>query len=178
VGKVRLSEAVQTTLKETHLAFLSSGSHAPSPGDLLTDRTVRGLLEGLRKFYDWVVIDTPPVGAVSEPLTLAPMTDGVILVVGAEMVPRKAVLHTLERVHETGARILGVVLNRAQVDKHSYYYSHYYGHYYGREYGTRDGTTSGGHHAPAARSMPGDGRAARDGKVTSIGATRARAGGQ
>jgi hypothetical protein len=48
------------------------------------------------------------------------------------MVPRKAVAHTLERIHETGARILGAALNRAQVERHSYYYGHYYGHYYGK----------------------------------------------
>jgi Mrp family chromosome partitioning ATPase len=96
---------------------------------------MRGLLEGLRGFYDWIVIDTPPVGAVTEPLILAPVADGVVVVVGAEMVPRKAVVNTLERIHDTGARILGVVLNRANVEKHSYYYGHYYGHYYGKDYG-------------------------------------------
>jgi succinoglycan biosynthesis transport protein ExoP len=136
VGKAKASEAVQVKLKQSHLAYLPSGAHAPSPADILTNRTMLGLLEGLRKFYDWIVIDTPPVGAVAEPLILAPLTDGVVLVAGAEMVPRKAILNTLERIHDTGARILGVVLNRAQVDKHSYYYSHYYGHYHGDYYGT------------------------------------------
>jgi capsular exopolysaccharide synthesis family protein len=137
VGKAKLSEAVQTELPGTYLAYLPSGSNAPSPADLLANRTVASLLEGLRKFYDWIVIDTPPVGAVAEALILAPHADGVIVVAGAEMVPKKAVLHTLERIHESGARILGVVLNRAQVDKHSYYYSHYYGHYYGEYYGKK-----------------------------------------
>jgi polysaccharide biosynthesis transport protein len=88
------------------------------------------------------------VGAVSEPLILAPLTDGVVVVTGAEMVPRKAVLHTLERIHDTGARILGVVLNRAQVDKHSYYYSHYYGHYYGQYYGRTHRQDDGSTQAP------------------------------
>jgi Mrp family chromosome partitioning ATPase len=46
------------------------------------------------------------------------------------------VRHTLDRVRETGARLLGVVLNRAQIEKHSYYYGRYYGHYYGRYYGS------------------------------------------
>ena len=78
---------------------------------------------------------------MAEPLILAPLTDGVVVVAGAEMVPRKA-LHTLERIHDTGARILGVVLNRAQVEKHSYYYSHYYGHYTSHYYGKR--SSSGG----------------------------------
>ena len=113
-----------------------------------------GLLDGLRKFYDWIIIDTPPVGAVSEPLILAPLTDGVVVVAGAEMVPRKAVLHTLERIHDTGARILGVVLNRAQVDKHSYYYSHYYGHYYGRYYGSQSHKHSGRRSEAASGEEP------------------------
>jgi capsular exopolysaccharide synthesis family protein len=162
VGKAKVSTSIQQSLQGTALAYLPSGTHAPSPADLLTNRTVKGLLDGLRKFYDWIIIDTPPVGAVAEPLILAPLTDGVVVVTGAEMVPRKAVLHTLERIHDTGARILGVVLNRAQVDKHSYYYSHYYGHYYGRYYGST--------HKPSGRP-----KRPHDPKVASIDEKRARA---
>jgi Mrp family chromosome partitioning ATPase len=134
VGKVKSSEAIVPQIPGSRLAYLPAGTMAPSPADLLTTRTMRALLDGLRRFYDWIIVDTPPVGAVAEPLILAPLSDGVIVVAGAEMVPRKAILHTLERIDET-ARVLGVVLNRAQVEKHSYYYSHYYGHYYGKYYG-------------------------------------------
>jgi capsular exopolysaccharide synthesis family protein len=135
VGKARAEDVIQG-IEGTALAYLGSGTDVPSPADLLTNRTMRGLVDELRKHYDWILIDTPPVGAVSDPLILSTVTDGVIVVTGAEMVPRKAVLHTLERIHETGARILGLVLNRAQIEKHAYYYSHYYGHYYGEYYGT------------------------------------------
>jgi Mrp family chromosome partitioning ATPase len=92
-------------------------------------------LDALRGRFDWINVDTPPVGAVSEALVLGSLTDGVIIVAGAEMVPRKAVAHTVERVNGTGARTLGVILNRAQVQRHSYYYGRYYGHYYGHYYG-------------------------------------------
>jgi len=169
VGQAKASQAIQQKLKDTNLAYLPSGTNVPSPADLFSSRIMRGLLEGLRKFYDWIIIDTPPVGAVSEPLILAPLTDGVVIVTGAEMVPRKAVLHTLERTHDTGARILGVVLNRAQVDKHSYYYSHYYGHYYGQYYGRPSGKVSG------RPKRPADAKTATDGKVSSIDEKRARA---
>lgn len=131
VGKSKPSEAIQHH-PGTHLSFLAAGRQAPSPGDILIGRTLRGFLDGLKKIYTWIVIDTPPVGAVAEALTLAPLADGVVVVAGAEMVPRKAVGHTLERLQASGARVLGIVLNRAQVEKHSYYYGHYYGHYYGR----------------------------------------------
>jgi polysaccharide biosynthesis transport protein len=162
VGKAKVSEAIQQNLQDTNLAYLPGGTHAPSPAELLTNRSMRSLLEGLRKFYDWIVIDTPPVGAVSEPLILAPLTDGVVVVTGAEMAPRKAVLHTLERIHDTGARILGVVLNRAQLEKHSYYYSHYYGHYSSRPYGD----------SPTLNGRP---KRPTSAKVANIGDKRARA---
>ena len=148
VGRARPSEAIQRPAGTT-LSLLAAGTRAPSPADLMTLQTMRDFLEGLRGFYDWIVLDTPPVGPVAEALILGPLTDGVVVVVGAEMVPRNGVRHTLERVHETGARLLGVVLNRAQVEKHSYYYGRYYGHYYGRYYGT-----------PAARPAAAGGKIA------------------
>jgi succinoglycan biosynthesis transport protein ExoP len=174
VGKAKAADVVQKGIEETTLAYIGSGTDVPSPADLLTNRAVGGLLGELRKHYDWIVIDTPPVGAVSDPLILASLTDGVIVVAGAEMVPRKAVLHTLERVHETGARILGVVLNRAQIEKHAYYYSHYYGHYYGEYYGTE--TRRHRHHGGNGKSGNGKDKGtevageqvASGGKVASI----------
>lgn len=134
VGQAKVADAVQT-VPQTHLSLLAAGTHVPSPADLMTTQVLDGLIQGLRNVYNWIVIDTPPVAAVADALILARATDGVVVVVGAEMVPRGAVRHTLERVNEAGARILGVVLNRAQTRRRSYYgryYGHYYGHYYGR----------------------------------------------
>jgi len=134
VGQAKVADAVQP-VPQTHLSLLSAGTHVPSPADLMTTQVLDGLIQGLRNVYNWIVIDTPPVAAVADALILARATDGVVVVVGAEMVPRGAVRHTLERVNEAGARILGVVLNRAQTRRRSYYgryYGHYYGHYYGR----------------------------------------------
>jgi succinoglycan biosynthesis transport protein ExoP len=135
VGRARPSDAIQRP-PGTTVSLLSAGTRAPSPADLMTLQTMRDFLDGLRGFYDWIVLDTPPVGPVAEALILGPLADGVVVVVGAEMVPRNGVRHTLDRVRETGARLLGVVLNRAQVEKHSYYYGRYYGHYYGHYYGS------------------------------------------
>jgi len=135
VGQARPSDAIQRPAGTT-LSLLPAGSRAPSPADLMTLQTMRDFLGSLRGFYDWIVLDTPPVGPVAEALILGPLSDGVVVVVGAEMVPRNGVRHTLERVRDTGARLLGVVLNRAQVEKHSYYYGRYYGHYYGKYYGS------------------------------------------
>ena len=131
VGRTKPSDAVQ---RVANLSFLSSGTRAPSPADLMTSPVLEGLLGGLRGYYNWIVIDTPPVAAVADALIIARATDGVVVVIGAEMVPQGSVAKTLERVAETGARVLGVVLNRAQTQRYGYSYGHY-GHYYGRYYG-------------------------------------------
>ena len=159
IGKSMPSKAIQQNLPDTALSFLPAGTSVPSPADLLTNRTLSGLLTGLRELYDWIIIDNPPVGHVAEALILAPLSDGVIMVAGAEMVPRKAVIHTLERIADTGARILGLVLNRAQIQKNSYYYSHYYGHDYGHDYGTTTAQPRGG--AGTQEPRPAQGRAHR-----------------
>ena len=85
----------------------------------MTDEGMRGFLGSLKGLYNWILIDTPPMGAVADALSLASFADGVVVVAGAEMVPRKAVRHTLERIAEVGARMLGIVLNRAQIEKHA-----------------------------------------------------------
>jgi capsular exopolysaccharide synthesis family protein len=140
VGKVSVADAVQRPAG-TRLTYIPAGRPTPSPADLLTARTWTTLLEELRKRFDWIVIDSPPMGAVSDALVLAPLVDGTIVVAGAEMVPRRAVQQTVERLKAANARILGVVLNRARFERHSYYYSRYYGNYYGEYYG--DKTASG-----------------------------------
>jgi succinoglycan biosynthesis transport protein ExoP len=130
VGRKEPMEAVQA-IPGTQVFFLSAGTHAPSPADLMTDKALRGVVDKYRSLFQWIIIDSPPMGAVADAVNLASFGDGVVVVAGAEMVPRKAVRHTLDRIVESGSRVLGIVLNRAQVQKHSYYYGHYYGHYYG-----------------------------------------------
>jgi len=132
VGKAKPSETIQP-LSTAGLSFLGAGTSAPSPADLMTTHALGSFLHYLRYWYDWTVVDTPPVEVVADPLILAPLSDGVVFVAGAEMAPRKAVRHSLERVTETGARVLGVVLNRARMEKKTYY-----GRYYGDQQGRRE----------------------------------------
>lgn len=129
VGKAQPSEVVQS-VAGTSMGLLASGAHVPSPADLMSAAAVHGLIDTLRRSYDWILIDTPPVGVVADALLLAQVADGVAVVAGAEMVPREAVRQTLDRIVETGARLLGVVLNRADIKRHSYYYGRYYDHYH------------------------------------------------
>lgn len=130
VGRAAPSASIVTP-QGTHLDFIPAGSPVPSPADLLTSQSIPALLEGLRRIYRWIVIDSPPLAAVPDALILSPHVDGVLVVIGAEMVPRRAVKQTLERIEDGGARVLGCVLNRVHLQRHSYYYGYHYGHYYG-----------------------------------------------
>jgi capsular exopolysaccharide synthesis family protein len=136
VGSATPSDAIRR-ISPGAMSVLPAGTSVPSPPDLLSTKALTGLLEELRGAYRWIVIDSPPVGAVVEPLILAPLADGVVFVAAAEIVSYKAALVALERIEDTGARILGVVLNRAQTERHAYYYRHYYDQYTSRYYGKR-----------------------------------------
>jgi capsular exopolysaccharide synthesis family protein len=131
VGRATPSEAIQQPTG-AGIAFLPAGTGAPSPGDLLTSRAFKGILDTLSSAYDWVIIDSSPIGAVADALLLAPLGDGVILIVGAEMAPRKAVRQTIERLRDTGARVLGAVLNRAHLQKNPFDYDDHFGRHYGK----------------------------------------------
>jgi capsular exopolysaccharide synthesis family protein len=154
VGRTKPSEAIRRVLPHD-LSILPAGAPAPSPPDLMSTQALSGFLEGLRHTYDWIVLDSPPVSAVVEPLILAPLSDGVVVVAAAETVTYKAALLTLERIDETGARILGVVLNRAQTARHAYYYRYYYGQRSSRYYSTKEPIPTSGKVASIhARHVP------------------------
>jgi capsular exopolysaccharide synthesis family protein len=117
-----------------HLTVLPAGPADASPMAGLTSDTMRAIIADARSQFDWVIIDTPPVGLISDASLLASLVDGVILVIGAGSTPYAAVQRA---VNEFGAdRITGIVLNRVSPHAASNkYYSEYYG---GDRYGGKD----------------------------------------
>ena len=133
VSSVKTSEAIKAT-GITGLWMLPSGRTPPNPPELLGSVRFRELLDSLRDHFDWVIIDTPPVMAVSDAALIAHFSTGVVYVVGAEMTSRFAAQSGLEQLQSARAHLVGAVLNRVDLDRDAYYYSHYYrreyGHYY------------------------------------------------
>lgn len=109
-----------------HLTVLPAGPADYSPMAGLTSETMRTIITQAREQFDWVIVDTPPVGLISDASLMASLVDGVLLVIGAGSTPYAAVKRA---VSEFGAdRILGVVLNRVGDDTFSNsYYTEYYG---------------------------------------------------
>ena len=137
-GRSEAMNAVQA-VEGTRLRLMASGSPVASPSDVLDPAAVARLLDGLRAHFRWIVVDTPPLGAAPEGLALAAASDGVVVVLGAEMAHEAAVSGALERLRDAGSRVLGVVLSRARVERYPY------------EYGARFGDYSGHY----ARAVPG-----------------------
>jgi capsular exopolysaccharide synthesis family protein len=129
-GRAEAQEAIQT-LDGTRLRLLASGSPVSSPSDVLDPAAVKRLLAALRARFRWIVFDTTPLGPAPDALSLAAASDAVVLVVGAEMTHEGAVAGTLERLRDVGSRVVGVVLNRAPVERYRYEYGARFGHYSG-----------------------------------------------
>jgi len=116
-----------------NLFLLPCGKIPPSPSELLASRRMSFLMSFLKKKFDMLVIDSPPVMPTSDALLLASRTDGVLLINRSGMMNRKLVIKTTEQLRDAKANLMGVVLNRVNIEKEGYYkyYHKYYSKYYG-----------------------------------------------
>ncbi|MFZ5596167.1 MAG: polysaccharide biosynthesis tyrosine autokinase [Bacillota bacterium] len=107
------------------LSLLTSGPVPPNPSELLASNKMAEFLSSARESYDTVILDSPPVLAVTDPLILASRSDGVVMVVKSGIRTEPAA-HALEQLDNTGARLLGVVLNMVKAGKKGYGYYYDY----------------------------------------------------
>ena len=115
--------------------------------------TAQQVVEAFRSHYDWVLIDTPPVLAMADTAVLCPLVEGVILVIGAEVSGRPALHRAIDQITSVGGKVLGVVLNKVDLERNSYYYGQYYGEYYRSYYA--EGTSRQARAAAAEPGRPG-----------------------
>ena len=136
VGRYKMNkfEEVICTTNVDNLYVVFSGIVPPNPSELLANNSFDALVKALRDTYDYVIIDTPPLGSVTDAAIVAQKCDGAVLVVAAHMVNYKFVQKQLEQLKMTKCKILGSVLNKVDLAGDSYY-GKYYGNYYGKYYG-------------------------------------------
>ena len=108
--------------------MIFAGPTAPNPSELLEQESFSQLLGSLREKYDYVLIDTPPIGNLIDAAIAAKQCDGAILVIESGTVSRRTALKAKEQLEMSGCRLLGAVLNKVDVRKDKYYskYSYYY----------------------------------------------------
>lgn len=132
IGQAPLLKVIHST-KIEGLDFIPAGPIPPNPAELLAKKEVQDLLIKLRSRYDYIIIDTPPVGIVSDALTLMNLADITVFLV-RENYSKKAYLKTINELHESGkANNLCILLNDAGANlKYGYGYGygyHGYGYY-------------------------------------------------
>jgi capsular exopolysaccharide synthesis family protein len=146
------SVAQDTELEK--LRIITSGALPPNPAELLGSKRWHAILGRLKEEADLVILDSPPLQAVTDPALVAAAVDGTILVIHAKRTRRGAVRQGHEALARSGGKILGVAMNRLkqrEYDQYYYTYSSYYSSYYGSESDGGTGGKSGGKPPSAAR---------------------------
>ncbi len=129
--RTTMAEAIRAT-DVPNLFVLPCGIIPPNPAELLGSRRMEELLTRLRSEYDFIILDSPPVVAVTDPLLLGHLADATLIIARADVSRIDAMLRAMDTVERSGANLLGVVLNdfNAANAYGSYYKYYQYYHYY------------------------------------------------
>lgn len=130
-GSVKQDQVIHKNVTEG-LDFISTGTLPPNPAELLMSTVTTQTLKTLSDQYDIVIIDTPPVLAVSDTLVLAPQAGTTFLLARADITTLAEVQETVKRLSQTGAKPSGVLFNGIDLTKRRYGYGYGYGYKYGR----------------------------------------------
>jgi capsular exopolysaccharide synthesis family protein len=125
---VPLDDVIQK-LQIANLSLIPCGPIPPNPAELIISEKMKEMLKELSERYDHILIDSPPLINVTDPVILSTMVDGVILVVHGGKSTRDVLRRARHELTTVGARIFGVVLNNVDL-KHEGYDDYYYSRYY------------------------------------------------
>ncbi len=125
-GEADITEAVTPTGTE-NLWFLDAEPNIPNPTDIVSSKRFRGLLQGLRREFGYVVMDTPPLGAFVDAAVLGSVADATVLVVRQNFVRRDDMVASFTQLKQADANVIGTVLNYCEDDGLGHY--GYYGSY-------------------------------------------------
>ncbi len=127
-----------------NLYLCMSGPVPPNPSELLSGKRFASMIEAARKVFDFIIVDTPPIGSVIDASIAAQPCDGVVMVVRSGMTSYRFVRKARASLEMAHCKILGYVLNGIDISKKSSYHGKYYGHYYGDENAEKLETTKEG----------------------------------
>ena len=114
------------------LYIMFAGKLVPNAAELLGNKSFERLVKALRDTFDYVIVDTAPLGQVIDCAVIAPVLDGTVMVIDAARNSYKLERRMKAQLEKSGAKILGVILNGVDFkDKHGYYGKAYYGKNYG-----------------------------------------------
>ncbi len=130
------SNGTRITVKRTkipNLDLIPCGKIPPNPSELLSSERTKILIEALAQKYDKILIDSPPVNVVTDPVILSQIVGGVLIIIRASETGRDVVRRARDQLLDVKAHIIGGVLNSVDMQKDNYYYYSYYYNYYYQE---------------------------------------------
>jgi len=132
VSKYKVKDAIKKVEEVDNLFAICSGAVPPNPTELLESKKMADLLETVKKDYDIILIDTPPVGQLTDAAILGKNVDGVILVIASGETHIDLAKHAMSRLEKVDAKVLGSVITKINgAAGGAYYYRYYsYNHYY------------------------------------------------
>ena len=133
-GKVKGLECVQHTQIENFDVILS-GPTPPNASELVLSKHLAQLFEDSRRIYDYVIIDTPPVGLITDALVMMRNVDATLFVVNTRFANRDHLRSAMETIQDSPAKNFGFILNGVRMKKSKYYYNTNYGYGYRYAYG-------------------------------------------
>lgn len=131
-GQSSIDEVIcETDVENLHTIF--SGPSTPNPAELLESKWFKDFVQMVQQDYDYIIIDTPPIGSVIDSAIVARESDGIIFVLESNAISYKFAQRVIKELEKTECRILGTVLNKVKINRKGYY-GKYYGKHYGQEY--------------------------------------------
>lgn len=124
-GQMPLHKCVRPTTGG-NLSILPCGPVPPNPSELLSLKVMEEFIEEAKQHYDIVLLDSPPVLFVTDPVIISKKVDGTVVIVRSGRTPRQALRKIISSLKEIEARVIGVVLNNVDIDSETYYYPYYY----------------------------------------------------
>lgn len=142
-----LEEAMHASPVDDNLYLLTSGPTPPDANCLLASERMKELAQNWENSFDLVIYDTPPLGGIADAKLLAPLTSGLIMVVGLGVIDRSLFRDVMDTLRLSRTNVLGLVPNACQqgsMGEYYYYYSYYHNYYAGSASSHRSLTATNG----------------------------------
>lgn len=147
-----LKTAVRKTELSSNLSVLPAGEIPPNPSEMLSSKRMQQVIDALAQAFDYIIIDLPPINAVSDGLAVSKLLSGMIMVVRQNFCDQHSLAEAIRQLEFLEVKLLGFVLNGADAQtkryrygknyKYKKYYKSRYGYGYGYGYGSRYGRKS------------------------------------
>lgn len=135
-GRARMEDIIYKT-NLNNVFVVPIGKEVINSLPLLSSSNFTELLDAMRSNFDFIIVDSPPVGLVIDAAMVASVCDATILVVTNDKITRRELVEAKQQIEKSGCMLLGTVMNKVTMDTHKsrkYYYRSYYSHYGADDY--------------------------------------------